>query len=33
MAQALVAQSGSKALDDAPIDDNPNLLNFVATVS
>jgi hypothetical protein len=32
-AQALVAQSGSKALYDAPIDDDPNLLNFVAAVS
>jgi hypothetical protein len=32
-AQALVAKSRSKASDDAPIDDNPNLLNFVAVVS
>jgi hypothetical protein len=33
MAQALVARSGSKALNDAPIDDNFDLLNFAAAVS
>jgi hypothetical protein len=33
MAQALVVQSENKALDDAPIDDDPDLLNFVAVVS
>jgi hypothetical protein len=32
-AQALVAQSGSKASDDAPVDDDPDLLNFVTAVS
>jgi hypothetical protein len=33
MAHASVAQSGSKALDDAPIDDNLDHLNFAMTVS
>jgi hypothetical protein len=33
MAQALVARSESKASDDAPIDDDPNLLNFFVAVS
>jgi hypothetical protein len=33
MTQALVARSGSKALDDAPVDDDPDLLNFVAVMS
>jgi hypothetical protein len=33
MAQALVARSGSKAPNDAPINDDPKLLNFVAAVS
>jgi hypothetical protein len=28
-----VAQLGSKALDDAPVDDDPDLLNFAAAVS
>jgi hypothetical protein len=32
-AQALVAQSGSKASDDAPIDDDTDLLNLVVAVS
>jgi hypothetical protein len=32
-AQALVARSGSKASDDAPVDDDLDLLNFVAAVS
>jgi hypothetical protein len=32
-AQALVAQSGSKASDDAPIDDDTDLLNLAAVVS
>jgi hypothetical protein len=32
-AQALVVRSGSKTLDDAPIDDDPVLLNFVVAVS
>jgi hypothetical protein len=33
MTQALVAQLGSKTPDDAPVDDNPDLLNFVAVMS
>jgi hypothetical protein len=33
MAQALVARSGSKALDDALVDDDPDFLNFVMAVS
>jgi hypothetical protein len=33
MAQALVAQSRSKALDDAHVDDDLDLLNVVAAVS
>jgi hypothetical protein len=33
MAQALVAQSVSKASDDASVDDDPDLLNFTTTVS
>jgi hypothetical protein len=33
MAQALVAQSRSKTSDDAPVDDDSKLLNFVAAVS
>jgi hypothetical protein len=33
MAQTLVDQLGSKAPDDAPVNDDPKLLNFVATVS
>jgi hypothetical protein len=33
MAQALVARSRSKASDDVPIDDDPDLLNFVAAAS
>jgi hypothetical protein len=33
MAQALVARSGSKTLYDASVDDDPDLLNFVAAVS
>jgi hypothetical protein len=33
MAQALVARSGSKTPDDAPIDNNSEVLNFVTTVS
>jgi hypothetical protein len=33
MTQALVAQLGSKAPDDAPVDDDPDLLNFVAVMS
>jgi hypothetical protein len=33
MAQALVARSRSKASDDALVDDNPDLLNFVMAVS
>jgi hypothetical protein len=33
MAHALVAQLRSKAPDDAPVDDDPDLLNFTATVS
>jgi hypothetical protein len=32
-AQALVARSGSKASDDASVDDDLDLLNFVAAVS
>jgi hypothetical protein len=32
-AQALMTRSGSKAPDDAPTDDDPNLLNFVTSVS
>jgi hypothetical protein len=32
MAQALVAQSGSKMPNDAPVDDDSKLLNFVAAV-
>jgi hypothetical protein len=32
-AQALVTRSRSKMLDDISIDDDPNLLNFVAAVS
>jgi hypothetical protein len=32
-AQTLVARSKSKASDDAPVDDDLELLNFVATVS
>jgi hypothetical protein len=32
-AQAQVAQSGNKVLDDAPIDDDPILLNFAVAVS
>jgi hypothetical protein len=31
--QALVARSDSKVPDDAPVDDDPNLLNFVVAVS
>jgi hypothetical protein len=31
--QAQVAQSGNKVLDDAPIDDDPILLNFAVAVS
>jgi hypothetical protein len=31
--QALVAQSRSKASDDALVDDDPALLNFVAAAS
>jgi hypothetical protein len=31
MAQALVAQPGSKASDDNPTDDDPDLLNFDVT--
>jgi hypothetical protein len=30
--QALVARLRSKASDDAPVDDDPDLLNFVTTV-
>jgi hypothetical protein len=33
MTHALVAQPRSKAPDDAHVDDDPNLLNFVAVVS
>jgi hypothetical protein len=33
MVQALVAQLGSKALADALIDDDPNLLNFTVALS
>jgi hypothetical protein len=33
MSQALVAQSRSKTPDDAPIDDDFELLNFVTAVS
>jgi hypothetical protein len=33
MAQALVAQSGSKMLNDAAVDDDSDLLNFVVAVS
>jgi hypothetical protein len=33
MAQALVTQSGGKAPNDAPVDDDCNLLNFVVVVS
>jgi hypothetical protein len=33
MAQALVAQSGGKALDDNLSDDDPSLLNFVVVGS
>jgi hypothetical protein len=32
-AQTLVARSKSKVSDDAPVDDDLDLLNFVATVS
>jgi hypothetical protein len=32
-AQTLVAQSRSKASDDAPVDDDPNVLNFTVAVS
>jgi hypothetical protein len=32
-AQALVAQLESKVSDDAPVDDDPDLLNFVTAVS
>jgi hypothetical protein len=32
MAQGLVARLGSKASDDALVDDNPDLLNFDAAV-
>jgi hypothetical protein len=32
-AQALVARSGSKVPDDAPIDDDSELLNFAITMS
>jgi hypothetical protein len=32
-AQALVTQSRSKMLDDISVDDDPDLLNFVAAVS
>jgi hypothetical protein len=32
-AQALVARSGSKAPDDAPVDNDPDLLNLAAAVS
>jgi hypothetical protein len=32
-AQALVTQSRSKMLDDISVDDDPDLLNFVAIVS
>jgi hypothetical protein len=31
-AQTLVTRSGSKASDDAPVDDDPDLLNFVAAL-
>jgi hypothetical protein len=33
MAQALVARLRSKASNDAPVDNDPDLLNFVAVVS
>jgi hypothetical protein len=33
MAQALVTRSGSKTLNDAPIDDDPDLLNLAMAVS
>jgi hypothetical protein len=33
MTQALVAWSGSKAPDNAPVNDNPELLNFVMVVA
>jgi hypothetical protein len=33
MAQALVARSRSKASNDAPVVNDPNLLNFVVIVS
>jgi hypothetical protein len=33
MARALAAQPGSKELDDAPVDDDPDLLNFTVAVS
>jgi hypothetical protein len=33
IAQALVARSGSKAPNDAHVDDDPDLLNFVVVVS
>jgi hypothetical protein len=33
MAQTLVAQSRSKTSDDAPVDDDFKLLNFVTAVS
>jgi hypothetical protein len=33
MAQVLVARLGSKAPDDAPVDNDPELLNFVGAVS
>jgi hypothetical protein len=33
MARTLVARSRSKALDDAPVDDDSKLLNFVMAVS
>jgi hypothetical protein len=32
-AQALMTRSGSKASNDAPVDDNPDLINFTVTVS
>jgi hypothetical protein len=33
MTQTLLPRSGSKASDDAPIDDNLDLLNFTVAVS
>jgi hypothetical protein len=33
IAQAFVARLRSKAQDDAHVDDNPDLLNFIVTVS